>query len=96
MSFKDGMFDALEQAGGDLPDLKAPQTYTGGNIESAALGIFENNDRLGAWMRSIGLDPYKGPDTVLGLGLLLTLDVKHNRRVEPVVDEDFEWPDDHH
>jgi hypothetical protein len=94
-SFKDSLFRALEQVGSDVPEPVAPQTYSVGNIENAAIGLFETNDKLIAWMHELGLDPFKGPDTVLGLGLLLMLDVKNNRRLEPVVDADFEWPDEH-
>ena len=94
-SFKDSVFRALEVAQGDGPEPVAPQTYSVGNIENAAIGIFENSDKLIAWMRDLGLDPFKGPDTVLGLGLLLMQDVRNNRRLEPVIDHDFEWPDEH-
>ena len=47
------------------------------------------------WPNGCAADPYKGPDAVLGLGLLLTLDVKNGRRPDPVIDEDFEWPEEH-
>lgn len=92
-TIKDGILCILDQQG--HPDLEAPQSYAVGNIENAAIGVFENSDKLIAWMRDIGLDPYKGPDAVTGLGLLLMLDMKHGRRQEPIVDEDFEWPDEH-
>ncbi|HZV19733.1 MAG TPA: hypothetical protein VFF84_13670 [Sphingobium sp.] len=93
--FKASILRALNDAADGRPDPEAPQSYAVGNIENAAIGVFESNDRLAQWMRSLDLDPYKGPDAVLGLGLLLTLDVKNNRRPEPIIDEDFEWPEEH-
>jgi len=94
-TIRDTILRSLESAAQGAPDPEAPQSYAVGNIENAAIGVFESNDKLAIWMRDLGLDPYKGPDAVLGLGLLLALDVKNHRRVEPVIDEDFEWPDEH-
>ena len=94
-TIKDSILRSLEDAVQGHPDPEAPQSYVVGNVENAAIGIFENSDKLAAWMRGLGLDPYKGPDAVLGLGLLLALDVKNHRRIEPVIDEDFEWPEEH-
>lgn len=94
-TIKDSILRGLADAAHGRPDPEAPQSYAVGNIENGAIGVFESNDRLAKWMRGLGLDPYKGPDAVLGLGLLLTLDVKNNRRPEPVIDEDFEWPEEH-
>jgi len=94
-TIRDSILRGLEEAAQGRPDPEAPQSYVVGNVENAAIGIFETSDRLAAWLRTLGLDPYKGPDAVLGLGLLLTLDVKNGRRPEPVIDEDFEWPDEH-
>jgi len=95
MPIKASILRTLAEAAQGQPDPEAPQSYVVGNVENAAIGIFENSDRLSAWLRGLGLDPYKGPDAVLGLGLLLTLDVKNHRRPEPVIDESFEWPDEH-
>lgn len=92
-TIRDAILRLLDEQG--HADLEAPQSYAVGNIENAAIGVFENRGKLVAWMRGVGLDPYKGPDAVAGLGLLLMLDREHGRRLEPVVDEDFEWPDEH-
>ena len=50
---------------------------------------------IGAGARKMierGLDPQKGQDAVLGLGLLVTMDDKINPRPEY---EHFDYPDDH-
>lgn len=94
-TIRDSILRSLDAAAGGRPDPEAPQSYMVGNVENAAIGIFENSARLAAWLRGLGLDPYKGPDAVLGLGLLLALDVRNGRRPEPVIDADFEWPEEH-
>ncbi|MBB5986245.1 hypothetical protein [Sphingobium lignivorans] len=92
MTVRDDILGMLES--GEAP--RPPQSYAVGGIEMAAIGIFENSARLVAWMQEMGLDPHQGPDAVLGLGLLLVRDARAFPRPTPVVDADFEWPDDHH
>lgn len=95
-SIKDGILQTLEEIGQGLPDPEPPQSYFMSSIEMSAMSVFENNGKLTRWMHERGLDPHKGPDSVLGLGLLLIMDAKINPRPEPSEDDDFEWPDDHH
>lgn len=69
-----------------------PSSYFMASIEMMAMSVFEKSNALTDWMHEQGLDPHKGPDSVLGLGLLLTIDGKINPRPDY---EHFEYPDDH-
>lgn len=80
------------EAASDGDDPLPPTSYFMGNIEIIAMSAFENRHALSEWMRARGLDPSKGPDAVLGLGLLLTLEDKRNPRPDY---EHYEMPDDH-
>jgi len=79
-----------ERHGSDDP--RPPSSYFMSSIEMMAMSVFERNRVLLAWMRERGLNPDKGHDAVLGLGLLLAIDEKNFPAPEL---EHFEMPDDH-
>jgi hypothetical protein len=87
-SIRDEILQLLE--GGDDP--RPPTSYFMNSIEMMAMSVFERNRVLLAWMKARGLDPDKGYDAVLGLGLLLALDAKNFPQPEL---EHYEMPDDH-
>jgi hypothetical protein len=91
-SIKDVILQRLEDLAGDAPHPVPPESYLMSSIEISAMSVFESNGRLTQWMLERGLDPQKGQDAVLGLGLLVTMDDKINPRPEY---EHFEYPDDH-
>jgi len=95
-NIKEDILQCLADAAGGRDDPPPPSSYAVASIEMMAMSVFDNNRRLTSWMKERGLDPLKGPDAVLGVALLITLDAQKNPRFEPSEDDDFSFPDDHH
>ena len=88
---RDDILQLLEERYG-RDDPRPPSSYFMNSIEMMAMSVFERNRALLAWMNAHGLDPDKGHDAVLGLGLLLAIDAKNYPQPEL---EHYEMPDDH-
>lgn len=92
VTIKDSILDLLDAGSDGAAHPTPPSSYFMSSIETMAMSVFEKSRALTGWMEAQALDPHAGPDCVLALGLLLTIEGKANPR--PVY-EHFDYPDDH-